>query len=280
MRYIRTPKSIRYQFASLQELQRWIEDTPRTWSTRSSVRDTPSKSWDLKAGYEGALEYARDGWQQGAATIAQGLARLPAIDNEPDWRYDVAGYLPDVGRFCAGMPDNMVHFNSDDFGAKPIITLAVPVNALGMVSGEHMSNFGLAIARYVDELEAGGYRVEVHGVICSQLRSDRVCHSWIVKEAHHAMNLASVAFSLGHPAMFRRLGFALRERTPVATVPGYGQSIDVRLSDLIDPTPGTIILNGMKDAASIARTPANALEHVRKQIDRAFEDFEAESHGY
>lgn len=280
MRHDMSPKgTYRFRFDSLQEVQRYIENTPRTWNLRDSEDEGQrSQSWDLNAGYRGALKLARDGWREGAKSLHNGLVHLPAIDTVQDWHFDVAGQIPDVGRYCAGMPDNMIHYTDDpDNGSHPIITLCVPVNATANVKAQNMSNFGLAVARYVDELEAAGKRVELLACIVSLVSRVRVAHIWTVKRANEHMDLESVAFSLGHPAAFRRLGFALRERSPVPTDPSYGYSKDMCLDDVIDPTPGAIILNGMKDANNVADTQERALAHVRAQLDAALVDPEAAS---
>lgn len=270
---------VRYRHDSLEAVAHYIAATPRRWRSESSKGRTGEYgkyAWTLGASYDDALKLARDGWQEGAKRMATGLVRLPAIDSVPDYVFDVAGYLPDVGRYCAGMPDNMLRYPDEEMGSKPVLTLAVNVCANWTTNADYMANFGLAVARYVDELEASGYRVEL---LAGTVTTDgtRVVNVWTVKRAADAMNLASVAFSIGHPAAFRRLGFALLERSAVPQMPGYGVAVDLKLSDIIDATAGCIVLNGMKDANSIARTPEDALAFIGKQIDAVLNNYEAES---
>jgi len=272
-------KTVRFHFDSLQELQRHIDDTPRTWRAKYSMSDSEtSENWDLNAGYRGALKLAREGWQSGAEKLAAGLLRLPALKSTPRTTYGVAGTRPHIGRYASGVDACMIRRSNDaQRSQRPVITLAVPVNATADIKASAMSNYGLAIARYIDELEAGGQRVELVAAIVSIVSGKRLVHSWTVKHASEHMDFATVAFSLGHPAMFRRLGFALRERSPVREDSGYGMSQDLRLSDLIDCERGTIILNGMKNANAIAYNPDKALENVGRQIQAALDDPEAAS---
>lgn len=271
---------VRYRHDSLEAVAHYIAATPATWKGHESSKGRSGPyaayEWSLGASYDDALKLARDGWQEGAKRMAQGLVRLPAIDSVPDYVFDVAGYLPDVGRYCAGMPDNMLRYPDEEMGTKPVVTLVVNAVANAGTKASHMANYGLAIARYVDELEAGGYRVELLAG-CVSHAANRVVTLWNVKRAADAMNLASVAFSIGHPAAFRRLGFALLERSAVPYMPGHGAAVDLKLSDVIDATPGTIILNGMKDANRIAKTPEDALAFIGKQIDAVLNNYEAES---
>jgi hypothetical protein len=167
-------------------------------------------------------------------------------------------------------------------GSQQVITLAVAVNAMADTKARHMANYGTAIAKYIDDLEAAGNQVEVIAAIVSEVSGVRCAHSWTVKRAGGTINLATLAFSIGHPAAFRRFGFGLRERLPRELVQEdscYGFSVDLKLSDLINPPHGTIILNGMRNAHSVARTPEAALAAVGEQIEAAMTDPEAKAVG-
>lgn len=267
--------TIRFYFPSMQAVQRYIEATKRTWSVKQSIDQTPEMGWDLNAGYQGALKLAKDGWRDGGAELKEMLEALPPITVADDICHDVAGFMPDVGRYCAGIPDNMYREADGDYGSKAVVSLFVPVNATASVSAKYMRNYGLALARYIDEMEAGGRQVELLAGIVSEVSGKRLAHVWTVKQAGTQMDYGNIAFAVGHPAVFRRFGFALRERSPVRTDYGYGYSQDAKLDDIINADPGLIILNGMKDADRIARTPEAAIASVRKQIDAALADREA-----
>lgn len=260
-------KSVRYSFDSLHELGEYIERTKRRWPASYSVDDSPAMDWDLNAGYDASVVMARDGWLKGAQKLQNALKAFAPATPAPDTKTDFYGFRPHVPRFCAGAPDNMIrHTPQPDSGFGKVLTLAVPVNAIAFVGAREMSNFGVAVTQYVNQLETNGIRVELTGMIVSTVGSSRLAHSWIVKRADQPLDLAVVAFSIGHPAMFRRLGFALRERSACAYV-GYGSSVPAEFSDLINPTPGTVILNGMTQANKYAPTPEDAFEYVSRQIE-------------
>jgi hypothetical protein len=151
-------------------------------------------------------------------------------------------------------------------GGKPVITLAVQINARSDVSAQCMSNYGLAIARYVDEMEAAGYSVEVIAAMCTTIKGDRLVQGWTVKNAGEPMNLPDMAFSIGHPAAFRRLGFALRERSEARPCSSYGQPGTLAATDFDFPV---IALTGMPSADSHSRTPESALENLKRVLDDA-----------
>lgn len=264
--------SARYYFNSLHELGEYIANTRPTWRGDTSRTNPPMREWDLSAGYERAVKMARDGWIEGAEKMQKALKAFAPMTPAPELRTDFYGFRPHVARFCAGAPDSMIrHAPVADIGCGRVLTLAVPVNALAFVSAAAMSNFGVAVAQYVNQLETQGIRVELIGCTVSMVSGQRCAHSWVVKRADQPLDLAVVAFSIGHPAMFRRLGFALRERCAIPEDQSYGKTTPAKLSDFINPVPGMVILNGMAEADSHAPTAAKALEYVSQQIDKAIE---------
>lgn len=270
-------KTARYSFDSLADVARYLEATPRTWKQDQSETSTPDMSWDLRAGYARAWQLAREGWPEGAQAAQKALKAFAPNTPAPVDRVDFYGFRPHVPRYCAGAPDNMIRRDPTqaDRGHGRVLTLYVPVNALARVDASHMRNFGLAVAQYINQMETDGTRVEAYGVICSSCSGWRVTHTWRIKRADQPLDLAVLSFAVGHPAMFRRLGFALRERSDAPNTFGYGNSESARLTDLIDPPPGSAILNGMVRADEIAKTPQDALAYVTKQIEKVLKQADA-----
>lgn len=263
-------KTARYAFGSLAELGRYVDETPATWRADQSRNHPSDKYWDLNATYDGAVRMAQEGWNEGAARMQEALKAFLPLTPRPDVRNDFYGHTPNVPRFCAGAPDSMIrHVKDARQGMGKVLTLYVPVNAMANVSADCMANFGLGVAQYVNQLETDGHRVELHGAICSLVSDHRVTHTFQLKQAGQYLDLAVIAFAIGHPAMFRRLGFAVRERCDVREDYSYGRPEHLTLTDLIEPAPGAIILNGMRDADCYAPTPEAALEYITKQIETA-----------
>jgi hypothetical protein len=161
-----------------------------------------------------------------------------------------------------------------EHGHRPAITMAVNVVANCGVSAEAMSNYGLAISRYADELEQAGYPVAVIAVMAAQQGKNRTSHSWTVKEQGQAMNLADIAFSIGHPGCFRRLGFACLERTG-PEYPGYGQASPITADDLPPRYADAILLNGITSADYHSSTPEAAIKALRETVNAILETREA-----
>jgi hypothetical protein len=266
-------KNERIAFQSLAELGEYIETTRAKWSFRSSEKYRGDVTWDLGADYKEAVRMARHGWLEGAEKAQEALKAFMPMTPEPDTKVDFYGYRPHVPRYCAGDPMNMVRRDPIDpqYGSGKVLTLGVPVNAVSSVSAQSMANFGVAVAQYVNQLETEGTRVELIGMSVSEVSGWRVAQTWVIKGAEQPLDLAVVAFSIGHPAMFRRLGFALLERCAAPETATYGHTKAAEVSDIINAAPGTFILNGMKNADQYAPTPAKALEYVTQQIEKAME---------
>jgi hypothetical protein len=274
----RNTKNYSQHHSSLSAFVAWIDATPATWTgQKESKTARASTDWDLRLGYEGALKLAREGWADGATRMANAIATLPALESVSRVGYSVAGGSPSIGRYCSGNPLHM-RTRKREHGHKPAITLAVNVVANQSGRAECMSNYGLAIARYTDQLELAGYPVEVVAVCMSQQSGRRVAHSWTVKEQGHAMNLADMAYSIGHPGCFRRLGFAAFERSPVPECWGYGCAVQIESGDLPSQYRDAILLNGIGSANYHSATPDSALEALRETIDAALEQREAQYH--
>lgn len=268
----------KYQFDSLGEVSRWITDERKRWTYNTSHDNGASKSWDLGAGYDEAVRMAREGWLEGAERAAEHLKALTPKEPAPALRTDFYGHMPHVPRFCAGAPDNMIrHHPTPTLGNGRVLTLYVPINANYHTKAAYMANFGIGLAHYVDQLEQDGIRVELYatqsndGFNKHNGAAARVNFAWLLKHADQPVDLAVLAFAVGHPAMFRRLGFAMLERSDVAQLSSYGCSADAALSDFIDPPAGAYVLNGMCEANYCAQTPAQASEYIAKQIELAID---------
>lgn len=273
MRKVIDNRIARIEFDSLAELSRYIVEAPRTWPYKQAEETLPDKAWDLNTGYAKAVALARDGWLEGAREAEAALATFAPKDPAPDTVTDFYGHMPHVARYCAGAPDSMIrHSPKATGGMGKVLTLYVPVNANGYVKAQCMRNFGLGVAQYINELETTrNVRCELYGTATSVINGWRVTHTWRIKDADQPLDLAVLCYSIGHPAMLRRLEFALCERCPAPPSCGYGSAETAKLSDLIDPPSGAYILNGMDRANSVAATPADALAFVEAQISKALE---------
>ncbi len=271
MRYDTKGNTRRYTFESLADLSKYIADTPRKWSCNLSAESKSYDAWDLGASLDDALRMSRLGWIEGAQRTRETLKIFSPLEPAPRVKMDFIGHMPHVPAYCAGSPVHMLRkAKQATIGGGRILTLYVSVNANAATGAQEMSNYGLAVARYIHQLEAKGMRVELWGIAVSIMSTTgRLTNAWRIKSADQPLDLAVLAFSVGHPAMLRRLEFALCERCSFPTQPGYGSATGALYSDLSNAPRGAVLLNGMENAHRHSRTPESALAHVTQAIDAA-----------
>lgn len=262
------PRLFKAHGESLQDVVQWLKSTSPRWSNPSSIVTGRDDNWDFGVGYAGALELADKGWPEGVRLLADSLSVLaPPNASEDSWRYDVAGELPDIGRFLAGDPAHMRRHGHPK-GHQPILALAIPIVVAAAVSAKELANYGAAIVSLVDRLEASGRRVEVRATHIGDVRPGIVAVSFTAKQAQDPVDLSALAFSLGHPAASRRITFAMIERAPhVGNTGWYGMPIKETEEHLVDPIPGTIVMQRMVPGS--CRTPAAAMRTVVANFNMA-----------
>jgi hypothetical protein len=211
----------------IHDVTQWLSRTPRAWRYDYSENDEDtSHGWDLNVGWSGALLLSVLGWPEGRAKIGEGLADLPQVERAQRYtKYDVSGDRPDIQRMLAGDPMHMVSRPKRRV-EQPITTIVLNMAMNVNVSSTSCVNLGVAMASMIDAIENRGQRVELTVVHNSMLNSIEVCTGWGVKQARDPLDLDQLAFAIAHPASFRRIGFAMRERTdPRQQVSWYGSSM-------------------------------------------------------
>ena len=182
------------------------------WQDAAWEKDTGG--WYGTNTFEEAIQLIRSGWKEGVDQVArvQGkvLARYP-LQKKPA-RYGIVGSVPSVARAVAGNPLNMQIMDPKKASKRPIITLVSDIAALCNHSGEEMINRAAVVAALIDQIEAAGYCCEVITAAYSNAdwRNDKFKYRAhiIVKESNQPVDIARLAFGLGHAGMFRRLIFA------------------------------------------------------------------------
>lgn len=215
-------REVLFADGGLSEAVQFIQTTDRLWDYGSSKTNEPSRRWDLGVGYAGALELARDGWQEAMREFSVALKAIPALESVASHGYDVAGDVPDIPRYLAGDMRNM-RSRRKAHGREPAVHLVCSNGYSGSVSADEMKMAGLALAFIVDALENSGRRVQLDVVLTARLPGGEGVVGWRVKRAEDSMDLGNLAFSLAHPAASRRLEFAMLERmTRKFQSPTYG----------------------------------------------------------
>jgi hypothetical protein len=232
------------------------EDLVRDWFSVSEVVETldqsrpadsgnhsrdndGSDSWDLNLGYRGALDAYSGGWAEGAQKAYELADRLTPkpIGNRTTLQRSVAGSFPNVGAYLAGAPDSMYRVSKKAATSRPYVHLYLPIMYNAGVTADTAFNRGCAMVALCDALETAGCRVKITLVLASQVNGGNRCvMRLLVKDYQDRLDVDQLIFTAAHPAFFRRLCFALYERSeyePVraATRGGYGSSTNVLARD-------------------------------------------------
>jgi len=170
------------------------------------------------ASFEEAYRMAVAGWPEGRERIAKSLADIEAVGEDREtMTYDVAGSEPDVGRYLAGEPENMLAFLPTP--EKRVIRILACISISCAIDTETVFTRGAAVVALADRLERLGNRVEVmlcdsskptHGAFLPHAEASAVTLVQI-KAAGQPMDIDRMAFLFGHPASQRRLMFSVKE---------------------------------------------------------------------
>ena len=216
-------------------------------SSDSSVSNGADEEWDLSLGYQGAMDAYTGGWSEGARKaqdLADTLTPRPRA-SRTTLRSSVAGGFPNIGAHLAGAPMSMYTVGKKAAQGKPFVHIVVPIAYSCRIKAETAFSQGCAMVALIDAMENAGCRVKVTLVRASDLHSNsRYAMRFAVKDYSDRLDLDQVMFTAAHPAFFRRIVFALQERSEHKaardqTQRGYGSACSVLAEDV--PEDGNAI---------------------------------------
>jgi hypothetical protein len=180
----------------------------------SSLSFTDTRDWSE------ALQVARDGFTEirplvdaitNAITTEVVAREVPRVKR----RNVIAGGAVNVGRVMTGAPKCFTQYSRVmSPGVARVLRIAVSVSNVAAVNNAMIRARGAAIVSLVDALTRKGWACEVWACAASEVMgsaavvSTEVC----IQQASAPLDVDSLMFQLAHPAMFRRLVFAERER--------------------------------------------------------------------
>lgn len=210
----------------------------------------PGSHWNGWVDFEAAMRLARDGWQQGADSVAQMsttiLNKVTGLIEREQVVYDVEGIGLDVATYLNGEPECWQRFDTELREGEGSKHLRVVFNTTvsGGIGADVIEARGAAVAALVQALEFAGRRVELWGIaVCAQSYKGSFEARVQVKAADQDLDMSRVAYALAHPSMLRRMGFACVEADDVASYRlgyGYGRPCDTDNKGDIYVNEGTL----------------------------------------
>lgn len=164
---------------------------------------------------EEALHLADGHWDEGADKVQRMVDLIHA--NRPTRKfpkkYVITGALPSVPRAVSGNILNMLELETGASKRRPVITLISNMCVNWTVDKDVLSNKSAAVTAVIDEIESAGYSVEVISTAITGGRWEgtkgyMAATSVMAKTSDQPVDIKRLAFSLGHPSMFRRMVFS------------------------------------------------------------------------
>lgn len=178
--------------------------------------------WYLGASFADAVRMASEGWQdelEATLEIAESAVEMADKEhmtdsfNQPVW--DVTGAMVDVGAYLAGTPECMIDYPlTETSKVGRVITLVASISVSGSVSADTIARRGRLIVALALALARLGHATELwisnHNSISAPGAETRIK----VKGVNDEIDPSVIMFAYAHPAVQRRLMFAVAEGYP------------------------------------------------------------------
>jgi hypothetical protein len=221
-------------FNSFGEMLNYVDANPKYGQ---SDKDGTS-GWDGMRNFADASQLAHNGWHDVRPEVERLLSQMSDViadrlEIAPTMTWNVAGGVVDVGRYCGNEPMCMI-----DFPMEPqermgkVVKLFIDYGASSGFSGDFIMKRGIVLLALVDTLQKLGVSVEIYGETAIR-GSGTTVHTTVTKlhDPTDRLDIDELMFTLAHPAMLRRMAFAVREMSTCAKEidavynGGYGRTI-------------------------------------------------------
>lgn len=262
------------------DLFNWIKER-HDFNNSCASQDSnhkPEQSWDMSAGWSGAVDMVNRGWNEGTKDV---LARLDQVKHSLEeqftgYRMEVTGQFFDVGLVVSGEPE--CWFQEETEPIRKVAKIAVNATASCGTSANLIRNRGAAIVALADHLQQVGWIVElsVFFVALGHANRDNNENTIIrIDVPTRPVDIDELAFLVAHPAGFRRLGFAAEEAVNCnQNLGGYGGGGilkgDAEYKGEIKPEHSQAFIDWCKDGGCSADANIELLEYLTSSQDDKF----------
>lgn len=223
-------------FDFIQDLTNWLDSTRITpmFASKSggahSMREG-DESWAGTKTWDEARRLMKSGWAEKAKELESQLSK--ELNKEPTQVmrqksvYDVVGGNCSVPRYLQGVPTSMIRQVRTPVKQKTV-TVNYNLTFNGNTSEKELIENAVKCLAYVKRLEDSGTRVNLNVFFVTGLGHRAFAYVVPIKKTGERLSLAKMAFTLCHPAMFRRIMFGCLERDKDVTedfVYGYGRAV-------------------------------------------------------
>lgn len=177
------------------------------------------KYWHGTDSLSAAIELAKFGWPEGRNKISQIFREINIEKFAPDSerlvrQIDVAGDEPDIDLFLRGDPENMATMHEEIVPQHgKVVRILINMSVNWFIKASSIEYRGAGILAQIRSLMLRGYSVQV-GLVFGSINHDEDEIYQVVVPVMNAgdpLNLDTMAFMLLHPAVARRLEFAVND---------------------------------------------------------------------
>lgn len=177
----------------------------------NETRLKASSSWD-DCDFPQAIDLAHQGWNAPLEQVETTLTDTAhTLEFAPT--LDVAGDQVDLDLFLQGEPECMISYPLQQREVSSL-SMLVPVCYSWMVDAETAKNRAIAVAAAIESFRERGISISViaYMVIHSYDKNKpAACVTVTLADSRFAYDPGRVAFGVGHPAMLRKLMFAIED---------------------------------------------------------------------
>jgi hypothetical protein len=257
--------------------QEFLEASQRPPSISYGSGRNSQSSW-AGATFQEAQQLGADGWYVdlpdtdvtvGHLRERAGLSRtVTAL--EPTW--DVTGSEVDVGVYLSGVPECMVDAVPRTTSVRGrVVTFLVPATYSSSTPHHYITNRGLALAALCSAIIEVGHSVEIwSGYAANLAHTGRFSAVARVIAAGEPLDIGRLCFATAHPAMLRRLWFAVldaedRRFARRLVIENYGKPpFSCKATDLPPAVTDPYVFPYLDDLESQWRTLDTALQWSHK----------------
>lgn len=195
-----------------------------------------------------AIHLFEHGWVEGASQAQEALVDCDLADSIAQIRptvessFDVSGDEPDVDRFIAGEPENMMIFYPDQGQFGKVLELKVNVAQHAYVSERAILRRGVVVSAAAGLIATAGFGLQIDAVehigdlSHRHASRSRLEYTVPIAQAGDYFSLDAVIFALAHPSFLRRILFAVEENEDpmirdlfgIRSTGGYGMPETIR----------------------------------------------------
>lgn len=224
-----------------------------------------------------AHEYMDKGYEPSLPNIKAATDSLQENSvNDLSMTFDVAGDDPDIDRYLAAEPENMVSY--------PLVQRPVPhariifnASVSGSVKKDDIEKRGVAMCAAIDSLRKDGITVELTVIDLVREQNDMMCIAVDVADSRFTYNPTAVYYALAHPSFLRRISFAvyhLPEMPPHhygARGGSYGMPTDKDLPLPLEEALGVAgkpycFVHGILSGTGMYQTPEEWRDYILREI--------------